>query len=205
MNNWRAIEFAGVRGHTCAVITRQDWRFGPWLAERRREAGLSQNKLGRKIGHSGTLIRYLESGLKKGEPYRATYAVVKALSEVLNFDLKTGLALAGVPAEPVGVDPAGDLRDWSVYELLSDLAQRYREAQQRREAEGPRLPDTDLTGDQIEARGEWCARLEALAIEARNAGDTVAADAMGGLARDLNAQIEAIEAAQPINGPHQDR
>jgi transcriptional regulator with XRE-family HTH domain len=172
--------------------------FGAYLGERIRESRLSHRKVGAAIGVNGRFISYLVRGERP-----ASYATIKRLSDLLQFPLHTGLTLAGVPDEPEPVGSDATLDNWTVFELLTDLAERYRALQRQLSQRETDLPETILNDEQREARGGWIAQLDAIANAARAGGDTVAADAIASLAVQLDEQLERMESGEVVNGPHQ--
>ena len=178
------------------------WRFGPYLADRIRESGLSQRKVARRAGISEGRIRQLIDGYSQSHgvrtPVGTTYPTIVALSRTLGFPLREGLQLAGiaVPANLPDTAPAGSLSSSSVEQLLAELGRRWALVGPASEPAPELLAPRPMSIAELRARSQTITRLDALARETREAGDEIGADEIAALSAKLNHALEFADATE---------
>jgi transcriptional regulator with XRE-family HTH domain len=80
-------------------------KFGSWLKQERREAGLSQEQLAREIGKKQSWVSDIERGL----PHNLTRKEVRHIAEVLKTSEEAALSAAGYYPTASGSDPQTEL------------------------------------------------------------------------------------------------
>lgn len=121
---------------------RTDWPFGPFLSAAIQRSGLSKRAIARAARISEGRLRQLETGYQKSGkmqiPIATSVTTVINLSDVLGFDLRQGLRLAGLEHliteaegrsaaddEPVRKNPL--LATFDTGELFDELKVRFME------------------------------------------------------------------------------
>jgi hypothetical protein len=177
------------------------WEFGPYLADRIRESGLSRRKVARRAGISEGRVRQLIDGYSQSHgvrtPVGTTYPTVVALSRTLGFPLREGLRLAGIAVSANLPDSdAESLSSSSVEQLLAELGRRWEKAsplsEPPSEVEAPR----PMSLAELRSRSQTITRLDALARETREAGDEIGADEIAALSAKLNHALELADATE---------
>ncbi len=176
--------------------TPDEWRFGPYLADRIRDSGLSQRKVALRAGISEGRVRQLIDGYSKSHGVKTrvqtTHATIAALSRALGFPLRTGLELAGL--EVPGNLPDESLAACSVEQLLGELGRRW--ARVDPSIEPALVPSRPMSLAELRARSQTITRLDALAREVGEAGDQIGADRIATLSASLNRELEFADAAE---------
>lgn len=177
--------------------TPDGWPFGPYLADRIRESGLSQRKVAQRAGISEGRVRQLIDGYSKSHgveiPVQTTHATIAALSRALGFPLRTGLELAGLEV-PQSL-PDDSLAATSVEQILAELGRRWAQVDASMGPASPPLAPP-MTLAELRARSQTITRLDALAREVREAGDPNGADRIAALSASLNTELEVTDAAE---------
>jgi transcriptional regulator with XRE-family HTH domain len=181
----------------------EGWRFGPYLANRILESGLSQRKVAQRAGISEGRVRQLIDGYSQSHgvrtPVGTTYSTIVALSKTLGFPLREGLQLAGiaVPANiPEDDAPAESLSSSSVEQLLAELARRWAQVRPTSEPAPEVAVPRAMSLAELRARSQTITRLDALARETREAGDESGADEIAALSAELNHALELADATE---------
>jgi transcriptional regulator with XRE-family HTH domain len=186
------------------VSSPDGWRFGPYLADRIRDSGLSQRKVAQRAGISEGRVRQLIDGYSTSHgvktPVGTTYPTIVALSRTLGFPLREGLELAGldVPANVSdSAEPSESISSSTVEQLLAELGRRWAQLQPASEpgSEVPAGPQP-MTLSELRARSQTITRLDALAREARQAGDESGADKIAALSTSLHHDLELADATE---------
>ncbi len=179
------------------------WRFGPYLADRIRESGLSQRKVAQRAGISEGRVRQLIDGYSQSHgvktPVGTTYSTIAALTRTLGFPLGKGLRLAGIAGAvkiPDVDEPAESLSSSSMEQLLAELGRRWEQAGPPSERASELAVQAPLSLAELRARSQTITRLDALAREAREAGDEIGADEIAALSARLNHALELADATE---------
>jgi transcriptional regulator with XRE-family HTH domain len=185
------------------MSTPDGWQFGPYLADRIRESGMSQRKVAQRAGISEGRIRQLIDGYSQSHgvrtPVGTTYPTIVALSRTLGFPLRDGLRLAGiaVPANIPDIDePSESLSSSSIAQLLTELSRRWAKVGPASESGPEAAEPRPMSLAELRARSQTITRLDALAREARATGDEVGADDIAALSAKLNHALELADATE---------